>query len=184
MKPIQIEKGVILYCGNRVGQLIDGCAKVDPMFQREDLSEFLEWHPDIREVRWEEGMFERLMDKMKTDPEQPPLKDCRVWQLKPDVNIRMKFIGYEELCHLFGSPDLVNYEKVYEGAVKTNDLEELYELFNIQHPEEFTGHSLSMSDILELYDDSGSTFHYVDWAGFQEVDLGPADPNMECTQSM
>lgn len=96
----------------------------------------------------------------------------------------MKFIGYEELCHLFGSPDLANYEKVYEGAVKTNDLEELYELFNIQHPEDYTGHSLSMSDILELYDDSGSTFHYVDWVGFREVELEPVDPNMAYTQSM
>ena len=74
--------------------------------------------------------------------------------------------------------------QVYEGAVKTNDLEELYELFNIQHPEDYTGHSLSMSDILELYDDSGSIYHYVDRCGFQEVKPEAGSQTIGYSQSL
>lgn len=102
------------------------------------------------------------------------IKDCRVWQLKPDVDIRMKFIGYDELCREFGPPDPDNYRQVYDGAVETNDLEALYTKFNTDHPVGYEGHSLSMSDVLELYDESGSTFHYVDRFGFQQVDFEPA----------
>lgn len=184
MKPIQIEKGILIYYGNRAGLVTDGCAQVDPMFRRDDLSRFLEKQPAIREVKWVEGMFERLMAHWKEAPEQPSLKNCRVWQLKPDVDIRMKFIGYEELCQVFGSPDLANYEQVYDGAVQTNDLEQLYGIFNLQHPPGYTGYSLSMGDILELYDDSGSTYHYVDRSGFQEVEPETGSQTVGYSQSM
>ena len=39
--------------------------------------------------------------------------------------------------------------QVYDGAVETNDLEALYTTFNTEWPEGYTGHSLSMSDVLE-----------------------------------
>jgi len=99
------------------------------------------------------------------------LKNCRVWQLKPDVDIRMKFIGYEELIRDFGPPVRDHYQLVYDGEVETNDLEELYTKFNLNHPPGYAGHSLSMSDVLELYDE-------VDRFGFQKVDFSPQAPQM------
>lgn len=56
-----------------------------------------------------------------------------------------------------------------EGEVGTNDLEAIYVQFNTNHPTEYTGHSISMSDVVELYDESGSRFYYCDRTCFQEI---------------
>lgn len=169
MKPIQIQNGVVVYYGNRVGMIQDGQAVLDPMFERQELKDFVERQPSVQEIKWQNGMFDRLASCSLQASEQPALKNVRVWQLKPEVNILMKFISYDELCRQFGLPQKENYQVVYDGAVETNDLEALYLKFNTKCPEDYTGHSLSISDVLELYDDKGSTFHYVDRIGFQQV---------------
>lgn len=171
MKPIQIQNGVVVYYGNRVGIIQDSQAVIDPMFEREDLKNFLEHQQSVQEIKWQNGMFERLVSCSFQSPEQPALKNVRVWQLKPDVNILMKFISYDEMCRQFGLPQKENYQPVYDGAVETNELEALYAKFNTKCPEGYTGHSLSISDVLELYDDKGSTFHYVDRIGFQQMEF-------------
>lgn len=178
MKPIRIENGVIVYYGNWVGRVSNGNAVVDPMFEGAELSGFLEKQKSIREVKWKDGVFDRLMSGPKDTHEVQVLKSCRVWQLNPDVDIRMKFIGYDELCQNFGQPDPANYQCVFDGPVDTNDLEALYTKFNIDHPADYRGHSLSMSDVVELYDDLTSTFHYVDRFGFQQVDFKPPGQQM------
>ena len=63
MKPIQIRNGVIVYYGNRVGMVQDGQAVVDPMFEREELKDFLNHQRDIREVKWQNGVFDRLVNQ-------------------------------------------------------------------------------------------------------------------------
>ncbi len=85
----------------------------------------------------------------------------------------MKFIGYDELLERFGDPVPENYQAAYDGALDTNDLEEIYTKFNVKHPEGFTGHSLSMSDVVEFYDEAGSEFHYVDRFGFKQIAFQP-----------
>lgn len=63
------------------------------------------------------------------------------------------------------------YIKVYEGASDTNDLEELYDKFRYHPPSGYTGHGLSISDVLELYDETGSSFFYVDRYDFKRIDF-------------
>lgn len=184
MKPIQIRNGVIVYYGNRVGMVQDGQAVADPMFEREELKDFLNHQRDIREVKWQNGVFDRLVNQAEPSPDQPVLKNVRVWQLKPDVDIRMKFISYEEMCRQFGSPSAEQYQLVYDGAVETNDLEALYTTFNTEWPEGYTGHSLSMSDVLELYDRESSSFHYVDRFGFQQVDFNSPEQAIRTSHTM
>lgn len=184
MKLIQIQNGVIVYYGNRVGMVQDKQAVVDPMFEREELKDFLSRQRDIREIKWQNGMFDRLANHTELSPGPPALKNVRVWQLKPDVDIRMKFISYEEMCRQFGPPNAEQYQLVYDGAVETNDLEALYMKFNTEWPEGYTGHSLSMSDVLELYDREGSSFHYVDRFGFQKVDLSFPEQAMTTSHTM
>lgn len=184
MKPIQIQNGVIVYYGNRVGMVQDGQAVVDPMFEREELKDFLNHQHDIREIKWQNGIFDRLVNHTELSPDQTALKNVRVWQLKPDVDIRMKFISYEEMCRQFGPPGAEQYQVVYDGAVETNDLEALYTKFNTEWPEGYTGHSLSMSDVLELYDRESSSFHYVDRFGFQQVDFNSPEQAMRTSHTM
>ena len=64
--------------------------------------------------------------------------------------------------------------------METNNLEALYTKFNIDHPPGYAGHSLSMSDVLELYDENGSNFFYCDRFGFQEIGF----TSSEQTQTM
>ena len=48
-------------------------------------------------------------------------------------------------------------------------LESLYEKFNLYHPEDFRGHSLSVSDIVALKANDVVSCHYVDTIGFKEL---------------
>ena len=184
MKPIRIENGIVIYYGNRIGRVTEGKATVDPMFQAKELSSFLDRHPGVQEVFWMDGMFDRLANGHKDAGKAQALKNVRVWQLKPDVDIYMKFVGYEEMCRKFGPPAKENYQQVYDGAVETNDLEALYTKFNVDIPQEYYGHSLSMSDVLELYDEQGSSFYYVDRIGFQRVEFDTPVQTLTQSQSM
>ena len=63
-----------------------------------------------------------------------------------------------------------NYELVYEAPLTEKDnLESIYTRFNVDRPADFTGHSLSVSDIVVLHQDGKDTAHYCDRAGFSEV---------------
>ena len=63
-----------------------------------------------------------------------------------------------------------NYELVYEAPLTAKDnLESIYTRFNVDRPADFTGHSLSVSDIVVLHQDGKDTAHYCDRAGFSEV---------------
>ena len=174
MNRIRIENGIIMYYGNRAGKVEDGCAVVDPMFKGDELCRFLKGQRQIREVQGMDGMFDRLMAGGQETAAAQGLKNVRVWQLKTDVDVYMKFIGYEEMCRKFGLPDQENYRTVYDGAVQTNDLEVPYRKFGNDGsalPASYKGHSLSMSDVLELYDSTGSSFYYVDRIGFREIEF-------------
>ena len=78
-----------------------------------------------------------------------------------------------------------NYELVYEAPLTEKDnLESIYPRFNVDRPADFTGHSLSVSDIVVLHQDGKDTAHYCDRAGFSEVPefLQPAQKSREITE--
>ena len=67
-----------------------------------------------------------------------------------------------------------NYSQVYtaplpEGGSAQDKLNQIYEQFNLRHPADFRGHSLSVSDIVVFHENGRDTAHYVDRFGFQEV---------------
>lgn len=63
-----------------------------------------------------------------------------------------------------------NYELVYEAPLtEKDDLESIYTRFNVDRPADFTGHSLSVSDIVVLHQDGKDTAHYCDRVGLTEV---------------
>ena len=78
-----------------------------------------------------------------------------------------------------------NYELVYEAPMtEKDDLESIYTRFNVDRPADFTGHSLSVSDIVVLHQGGKDTAHYCDRAGFSEVPefLQPAQKSREITE--
>ena len=78
-----------------------------------------------------------------------------------------------------------NYELVYEAPLTAkDDLESIYTRFNVDRPADFTGHSLSVSDIVVLHQGGKDTAHYCDRVGFSEVPefLQPAQKSREITE--
>lgn len=64
-----------------------------------------------------------------------------------------------------------DYESKYKGELKPGEtLDTLYERFNIYRPDDFTGHSLSVSDVIVLESEGKKTPFYVDSFGFQKLE--------------
>ncbi|HEX2925316.1 MAG TPA: YodL domain-containing protein [Ruminiclostridium sp.] len=184
MNGISIKNDRIMFYGNTAGYIEGEKAVVDPMFQCEELKDYLTRERKL-EVKWTNGVYDKLANsKLDIGGSIPDLKNCRIYQLKPEVNVLMKFIGYNELIKSFGEPRLENYNVVYDGQLETNDLESIFEKFNLYHPEGFSGHSLSISDVIELYSGNDSTYHYVDSFGFKEIDFKPPEQEQQNGQVM
>lgn len=103
----------------------------------------------------------------------------KLYQVNPyrDEN-NVSFMRYDRLPLLQNGSASINssvYDKVFDGKVNARDLEEIYRIFNLDHPEDYTGRSLSVSDIIEVIDpeDESIGFYFCDWIGFQRVDFEP-----------
>ena len=62
MRNIRMEKEMILYYGNPAGYVSGGKAVVDPLFESEKLNAFLSRQKDISEVKWTDGVYDRLVN--------------------------------------------------------------------------------------------------------------------------
>ena len=98
-----------------------------------------------------------------------------IYQLKrDDATADIRFMNSEYLQKKGIEPQYENYELVYTGALnregnQIEKLEDLYRIFNIEHPQDFTGHSLSISDIVALKQAGVVSYHYVDSIGYKEL---------------
>ena len=94
-----------------------------------------------------------------------------IYQLKDDESLH--YIRFEGLTRLHKEGNEVerdNYDLVYEAALKPGtSLDDLYYEFNMQHPKDFRGHSMSVSDIVVLHKGDEDKAFYVDTFGFTEV---------------
>lgn len=62
------------------------------------------------------------------------------------------------------------YDLVYSGSLpEGKGLDDIFTEFNIHHPADFTGHSLSVSDIIAIKFEGEITAHYVDSFGFENL---------------
>ena len=170
----------LIYYGNPVGYIHEEQAVVDTMFQSDELSSYiarLKLTP-----QWQEGVFDRLTSgEVPSEQSGAALKLCRIWQLSRKADVAMRFISYDTMVEKFGEPNLSHYETVFDGDIGTNDLEEIYNRCNLRHPPDYRGHSMSMSDVVELYDDSGSEFYYCDRVGFHPISVKGQD-QIQCQE--
>lgn len=98
-----------------------------------------------------------------------------IYQLKrDDATTDIRFMNSDYLKSKGFEPQYENYELIYTGALtkdgsQMDKLEDLYRVFNIEHPQDFTGHSLSISDIVALKQAGVVSYHYVDSVGYKEL---------------
>ncbi|WP_368294070.1 YodL domain-containing protein [Dehalobacter sp. TBBPA1] len=185
MGGIEIKNGLLVYYGNPAGYVKDDRATVDTMFQSK---EFEEWLSEKKfNANWAEGIFERLSkgEQLGSPLETiSPLKNVRIWQLKSDSDLELRFRNYDEVLKVSGEPSKNNYDVVFDGELETNDLESIYTKFNMDHPTDFKGHSLSISDVVELYDENSSEFNYVDQFGFKAIEFADQSHEQGMTLGM
>jgi len=81
-----------------------------------------------------------------------------------------KFMGFDYIVKQQDGNTLMDhsiYKEVYSGEVNATNLNEVYSLLNFNHPKDFTGHSLSVSDIVR----TPSGLFFVDSFGFKQIEF-------------
>ena len=90
-------------------------------------------------------------------------------------NKRVAFQGLNELEHFQGSKGIDSsiYDCAFAGQVNCEGLEDVFQKFNIDHPDGYKGRSLSVSDVVEITesDDLEPGFYFCDSVGFKKVDF-------------
>ena len=127
--------------------------------------------------RAEKALAERTQAQPAAEaptPEQaePPQQDTfTIYQIPSGPEMRdYRYRGYEELQAAGLAVEQANYDLVYTAPLDEKaTLEDIYRTFNIDHPADFKGHSLSVSDVVVLQRGGQQTAHYCDSFGFQEV---------------
>lgn len=92
-----------------------------------------------------------------------------IYQLPPKSN--NLFLDYGDYMENAGQPNIADYDFVYAAPLITSlDLEQIYQTFNIAHPEDYRGRSVSMGDVIVIKDSKGCKAYYVDTVGFKSID--------------
>lgn len=130
-----------------------------------------------------------MMDKTGQNPHELPENGFAIFQLKPDPQYHsLRFASLSELCSLNrreGNPEDAalgvtesRYDLVYSGVLspalaanRTPEaiLEGLYTRFNLNRPDDFCGHSLSVSDVIALNLNGQTECYYTDSFGFYKL---------------
>ena len=119
--------------------------------------------------------MEMVRQKREQAFHESPGDTYAIYQLKRDPSTaELSFMNSEWLQAHGIEPKYENYELIYTGALtqdgsQIDKLEDLYRIFNIEHPQDFTGHSLSISDIVALKQAGVVSYHYVDSIGYKEL---------------
>ena len=119
-----------------------------------------------------------------SDYEAPAQPNFSIYQVPPGPEGRnLRYRSYEELQADGLSVDRKNYQLVYTAPLdKDTTLDEIYRRFNMEHPADYKGHSLSMGDIVVFRQDGKQTAYYVDeGADYRQVPEFFAQPEKQLT---
>ena len=119
-----------------------------------------------------------------SDYEAPAQPNFSIYQVPPGPEGRdFRYRSYEDLQADGLSVDRKNYQLVYTAPLdKDTTLDEIYRRFNIEHPADYKGHSLSTGDIVVFRQDGKQTAYYVDeGADYRQVPEFFAQPEKQLT---
>ena len=129
------------------------------------------------EVHGNQAPDERMMAFLDSATDQYAILQLR----RIEDTVYERFSSMRELERMGLEPDIDHYEVVYKAPLlpyedQNTMLEELYAKFNVSRPDDFTGHSLSVSDIVALRQNGVVSCHYLDsivfhchFCGFQII---------------
>ena len=118
-----------------------------------------------------EGQIKELYAKAQEQPGTGRDDTFSIYQLKDGDETRdYRFEPYDRLQAAGLAVDRANYELVYTAPlVPGTSLDDIFTRFNIDHPKDFKGHSLSVSDVVVLHQNGQDTAHYVDRGDFKQI---------------
>ena len=119
-----------------------------------------------------------------SDYEAPAQPNFSIYQVPPGPEGRdFRYRSYEDLQADGLSVDRKNYQLIYTAPLdKDTTLDEIYRRFNIEHPSDYKGHSLSTGDIVVFRQDGKQTAYYVDeGADYRQVPEFFAQPEKQLT---
>ena len=107
----------------------------------------------------------------RTKAQEPDRDSFSIYQLKRGDETRdLRFEPYDRLTAAGHTVDPANYDLIYSAPLAPGtSLEAIFTRFNIDHPKDFKGHSLSVSDVVVLHQNGQDTAHYVDSIGYRQT---------------
>ena len=118
-----------------------------------------------------EGQVKELYAKAQEQPGTGRDDTFSIYQLRDGDETRdYRFEPYDRLQAAGLAVDRANYELVYTAPLAPGtSLDDIFTRFNIDHPKDFKGHSLSVSDVVVLHQGGQDTAHYVDRGDFKQI---------------
>ena len=126
----------------------------------------------VEKKAWQRHLEKPQKEQEAAEQTAPqPENTFAIYQLKDGEETRdYRFEPLDRLRAVGLDVQRDNYELVYSAPLADGEsLEDIYRRFNIDHPADFTGHSLSVSDIVVLRNGDTETAHYCDSFGFTKV---------------
>ena len=107
----------------------------------------------------------------RTQAQEPDRDTFSIYQLKRGDETRdLRFEPYDRLTAAGHTVDPANYDLIYSAPLAPGtSLEAIFTRFNIDHPKDIKGHSLSVSDVVVLHQNGQDTAHYVDSIGYRQT---------------
>ena len=107
----------------------------------------------------------------RTQAQEPDRDSFSIYQLKRGDETRdLRFEPYDRLTAARHTVDPANYDLIYSAPLAPGtSLEAIFTRFNLDHPKDFKGHSLSVSDVVVLHQNGQDTAHYVDSIGYRQT---------------
>lgn len=118
-----------------------------------------------------EGETAPLLERISSYEREHGISACSIYQLDmADSADGLRFMSLDYVQDKGLSVSRDNYQMVYAMQREPGEtLEDIYQRFNIDHPEDFRGHSLSVSDVVVLHGNGADAAWYVDSIGFKEL---------------
>ncbi len=142
------------------------------VFERDEILNAKDVIFGIEKEDWEMSEeYKHLKRQLENETPSENKDKYLIYQMKDGGELHSyRFVSFEELKKNDLKIDVNNYEFVYSDDLKENDtLDTIYNEFNTARPDNFRGHSLSISDVVVIEKDNEISSYYVDRTGFKEL---------------